>query len=74
MGWHKKFNRCFKEGIHVTNNKIIYQNKINNTNIDMVESLNDIRKRIPESNKTSYYYLGNANNKSIFLKPCNAYY
>ena len=45
----------------------------------MAESLDDffihvgstLEKKIPKSNKTFTSYLGNANNNSIFLKPCD---
>ena len=59
--------------------KIIYKNETYTSNFDMAESLNDffihvgssIETKIPNSNKTFSYYLENANNKSIFLRPCD---
>ena len=48
------------------------------SNIDIAESLNDffvhidsrLNDKIPKSKKTFSFYLSDANNKSIFLKPC----
>ena len=64
---------------NTTPTKIIYKNQIKNSNIDMAESLNDffihigstLENTIPKSNNTFFSYLGKANNKSIFLKPCS---
>ena len=49
--------------------KIVYQNEIKNSSIDIAESLNDFFVSIG-SKKTFYSYLGKSDDKSIFLKPC----
>ena len=58
--------------------KIVDQNEIKNSSIDIAESLNDffvsigstLEEKIPKSKKTFYSYQGKSNDKSIFLKPC----
>ena len=65
-----------KKGIIPT--KIVYKDEIKTSSIDIAESLNDsfvsigstLEGKIPKSKKTFFSYLGNFNNKSIFLKPC----
>ena len=61
-----------------TPTKLIYNNETKVSNIDIAESLNDflvhigsrLNDKIPKSKKTFSFYLSDANNKSIFLKPC----
>ena len=59
--------------------KIVYNNEIKTSNIDMANSLNDfftnvgssIESKIPKSKRTFSSFLGDANSKSIFLSPCD---
>ena len=61
-----------------TPTKLIYNNETKVSSIDIAESLNDcfvhigskLNDKIPKSKKTFSFYLSDANNKSIFLKPC----
>ena len=61
-----------------TPTKLIYNNETKVSNIDIAESLNilfvyigsRLNDKIPKSKKTFSFYLSDANNKSIFLKPC----
>ena len=58
--------------------KLIYKNEEKVTNIDMAESLNDffvnigssVEGKIPQPQHHFSSYLGNANDKSIFLESC----
>ena len=58
--------------------KLIYNNKTKVSNIDIAESLNDffvhigsrLNDKISNSKKMFSFYLSDANNKRIFLKPC----
>jgi hypothetical protein len=63
---------------HSAPSKLIYKNEVKNSNIDMAESLNDffvnigtnIENKIPQAKNSFSSFLGNPNNKSIFLRPC----
>ena len=58
--------------------KLIYNNEMKVSNIDIAESLTNffvhigsrLNDKIPKFKKTFSFYLSDANNKSIFLKPC----
>ena len=59
--------------------RIIYKNEEKKTNIEIANSFNDffvnigttIEAKIPQSKSSFNHYLKNANEKSVFLKPCD---
>ena len=62
-----------------TPTKFIYKNKEKTNNIEMAESLNDffvntgssVESKIPKLKQHFVSYLGESNNKNIFLQPCS---
>ena len=77
MGWHTRSYVSKKKNYLPT--RIIYKNEEKKTNIDIANSFNDffvnigksIEAKIPQSNLSFNSYLKNANEKSIFLRPCD---
>ena len=77
MGRCTKFNVLKKK--YSTPTKLIYKNKEITNNNEMAESLNDffvnigssVESKIPKSKRPFVSYLGESNNKSIFLQPCS---
>ena len=77
MGRCAKFNKCVEKKKNSTPTKLMYNNKGTTNNIEMAESLNDIfvnigssvESKIPKSKRHFVSYLGESNNKSIFLQP-----
>ena len=59
--------------------KIIYGNSEKNTNIEMANAFNNffvdigknVEKKIPQPKSSFHVYMGNPNEKSIFLGPCD---